>query len=69
MGLAKPSGRRLVVEVSRLGTIISAVTTSGLYGTTPVFAKAAKMLLSVKVWVCCHDLVRENRDLDCVLLM
>ena len=48
-GLGNPSGSMLVVDVSRLGAIISVVTTSGLCGTIPVFAKAAQMLISVNV--------------------
>jgi hypothetical protein len=51
-GVANPSGRRLVVDVSRLGAIISTVTTSGLYGMMPVFAKAARILLSVNARTC-----------------
>lgn len=52
MGLANPSGRRLVVDVSRLGAIIFSVMTSGLYGTIPVFAKATRILLSVNMQTC-----------------
>jgi len=51
-GLANPSRRRLIVDVLRLGTIIAAVMTLGLYSTIPVFAKAAQMLLSVNAQTC-----------------
>lgn len=51
-GVANPRGRQLVVDVEKLGAIMFVVTTSGLYGTIPVFAKATQMLASVKVWVC-----------------
>src|ERR1700735_253149 len=51
-GLARVNGKRLEIEVSKLGAIISCVTTSGLKGTIPVFENAASIFALVKARAC-----------------
>jgi hypothetical protein len=50
MGLGCDIGRWPTEDVTKLGAIISSVTTSGLNGQTPIFLKAAQIVSGVNAF-------------------